>query len=330
MEVWRGQPFMSSNGYLRKCVSSTEALLDLRKLRLLRELADRGTIAAVAEALAYTPSAVSQQLSALEREAGLPLLEKVGRRLRLTDAGRALAEHATALLACAEQAEAELEQLQGEVRGTVRLAAFQTAALAFLPGVLRRVADHHPGLRVEYVEEDAEEALPALALGELDVVVAEEYEHAPRPRHPGLVREPLRDDPILVALAPGHPLARRRRVPLAALAGERWAVPREGTGFAAMVVHACRALGGFDPDIRHRSNDLRILVAMAGSGDAVALVPALGHQEGTPQVALREIAEHPLRRSVFSTHRRAAAGRPTVAALRKILREVALDAPPRR
>jgi DNA-binding transcriptional LysR family regulator len=314
---------MSSNGYLRKCISFTEALLDLRKLRLLRELADRGTIAAVAEALAYTPSAVSQQLSALEREVGAPLLEKAGRRLRLTDAGLALAEHAAALLARAEQAEAELERLQGELRGTVRIAAFQTAALAFLPNLLRRVADRHPGLRIEYVEDEAENALPALALGELDLVVAEEYEHAPPPRHPGLVREPLREDPILVALAPAHPLARRRRVRLAALAGERWAVPRAGTGFAGMVVHACRSLGGFEPDIRHRSNDLRILVALAGSGDAVALVPTLGHQEGAPGVELREIADGAVRRSVFSAHRHTAAERPTVAAVRSIVHEVA-------
>ena len=165
---------MSSKGCLGKYVSSTEALLDLRKLRLLRELADRGTIAAVAQALDYTPSAVSQQLSALEREVGAPLLEKAGRRLRLTDAGLALVEHAAALLARAEQAEAELERLQGELRGTVRMAAFQTAALAFLADLLRRVAERHPGLRVEYVEDEPENALPALALGELDLVVAEE------------------------------------------------------------------------------------------------------------------------------------------------------------
>ena len=314
---------MSSKGCLNKCVSFTEALLDLRKLRLLRELADRGTIAAVAQALDYTPSAVSQQLSALEREVGAPLLEKAGRRLRLTDAGLALVEHASALLARAEQAEAELERLQGELRGTVRIAAFQTAALAFLPDLLRRVAERHPGLRLEYVEDEPENALPALALGEIDLVVAEEYSHAPRPRHAGLVREPLRDDQILVALAPAHPLARRRRVPLAALAGERWAVPRAGTGFAGMVVHSCRSLGGFDPDIRHRSNDLRILVALVGSGDAVALVPALGHQEAAPGVELREIAERHVRRSVFSAHRRAAGERPTVAAVRSILHEVA-------
>jgi DNA-binding transcriptional LysR family regulator len=298
-------------------------LLDLRKLRLLRELADRGTIAAVAQALDYTPSAVSQQLSALEREAGAPLLEKAGRRLRLTDAGLALVEHAAALLARAEQAETELERLKGELRGTVRISTFQTAALAFLPDLLRRVAERHPGLRVEYVEDEAEDALPALALGEFDLVVAEEYEHAPRIRHPGLIREPLLEDGILLALSPAHPLARRRRVPLAALAGERWAVPRAGTGFAGMLVHACRSLGGFEPDIRHRSNDQRILVALAGSGDAVALVPALGQQEGAPGVELREIAERPLRRSVFSAHRRAASERPTVAAVRGILRELA-------
>jgi DNA-binding transcriptional LysR family regulator len=114
---------------------------------------------------------------------------------------------------------------------------------------------------------------------------------------------------------------------VSALAGERWAVPRAGTGFAGMVLHSCRSLGGFEPDIRHRSNDLRILVALAGSGDAVAFVPALGHQEGAPGVELREIAARAVRRRVFSAHRRAAGERPTVAAVRNVLNELAQASP---
>lgn len=297
-------------------------MLDVRKLRLLRELAARGTVAAVAEALAYTPSAVSQGLAALEREAGVPLLEKAGRRLRLTDAGRKLVAHADALIVRLEEAETDLLRADGEVRGTVRVSAFQTAALALLPEVLRSIAEQHPSLRVEYTEGEAEEALPALALGELDLVIAEEYEHARRPRHAGLVHESLLEDPLLLALPPGHPLDGRERVPLKALAAERWAAPHPGTMFTGMVEHACRSLGGFEPDIRHRSNDLRVLLALVDSGDAVAFVPALGSPVDR---RLHELAERRLRRTVFAAHRKAAAGRPSLEALRQVLREVSAE-----
>lgn len=310
---------MSSEENWTQSVSWTE-VLDVRKLRLLREFAARGTVAAVAEALAYTPSAVSQGLAALEREAGVPLLEKSGRRLRLTEAGSTLVAHADALLARLEEAEADLQRATGEVRGTVRVSAFQTAALALLPEVLRRAGTEHPDLRVEYVEGEAEETLPALALGELDLVIAEEYEHALRPRHPDVVHEHLLDDAILVALPPGHRLAGRRAVPLEALAGERWAAAHPDSMFAAMFIHACRSVGGFEPDVRHRSNDLRILRALVDGGDAVALVPQLGSPR---DAAVHEIAERPLRRTVFAAYRRAAAERPAVVGLLGVLRDVA-------
>src|SRR5215212_3797955 len=150
-------------------------MLDLRRLRLLRELRERGTIAAVADALTYTPSAVSQQLAQLEREAGVPLLERVGRGVRLTDAALGLVEHTEAVLARLEQAEAELAADSGEVQGVVRVGAFQTAARALVAPILRPLADAYPRLRCEMLEMEAEEALTQLRAGDLDIVIAEEY-----------------------------------------------------------------------------------------------------------------------------------------------------------
>src|SRR4051794_18385812 len=158
-------------------------MLDVRRLRLLRELAARRTVTAVAEALSYTPSAVSQQLAALERDAGVALLERVGRGVQLTDAGRRLVVHAEAILARLEAAEADLECATA---GRVRIAAFQTAAHALVLPVLGPLEARHPDLQCELVQAEAEQALPALRLGDVDLVIAEEYDHAPRPRDPAL------------------------------------------------------------------------------------------------------------------------------------------------
>src|SRR5688500_12672510 len=175
-------------------------MLDLRKLLLLRELHARGTVAAVAEALAFTPSAVSQQLAQLQREAGVALTERAGRRLQLTDAGLRLVEHADALIARVEEAEAELQAAAGAIHGRLRIASLQTPMLALVAPAMKALTDAHPQLRVELTEMEPEQGLPALALGELDLVVAEEYEDAPRRRHPGLEREELCRDDIVVVL----------------------------------------------------------------------------------------------------------------------------------
>src|SRR3954447_26449617 len=175
-------------------------MLDLRRLRLLRELRERGTIAAVADALSYTPSAVSQQLSVLEREAGVPLLERVGRGVRLTDAAHRLADHASDVLARLEQAEAELAAASGAVHGRVRVATFQTAARSLVAPVLRPLADRHDGLRAELLEMEPETGMPLLRAGDVDVVVAEEYREAPRPHERGIERVDLGVDAIVLAL----------------------------------------------------------------------------------------------------------------------------------
>jgi DNA-binding transcriptional LysR family regulator len=301
-------------------------MLDVRRLRLLRELYARGTVTAVAEALAYTPSAVSQQLATLEREAGVPLVERHGRRLRLTDAGRGLVEHAEAVIARLELAESELAAAAGEeAGGRVRVAAFQTAASGLVLPLLGSIGQRHPRLRLELIEMEAEEALELLRRAEVDLVVAEEYEYAPRPRDPSLVVSDLCRDPLVLVLPAAHPLcaADPETVPLAALAGEPWASPRSGTAFDDSMVRACRALGGFEPDRRHRSNDLAVLEQLVAAGEAVALLPSLGRPGRVPGVAVRRPAEAPLERSIFVAVRRGSAGRAALAAVSAALREQA-------
>src|SRR5918911_518503 len=157
-------------------------MLDLRRLRLLRELARRGTIAAVAEALAYSPSAVSQQLAAREKEAGVRLLEPAGRRVRLTAQADLLVAHAEVLLEEMERAEASLARSLNQAVGTLRVAAFQTAVLALVPQALLDLESEHPSLRVEVTELEPEVALAALVTGEFDLVLGEEYPGLPLPR----------------------------------------------------------------------------------------------------------------------------------------------------
>ena len=194
-------------------------MLDVRRLRLLRELHARGTVTAVAEALAYTPSAVSQQLATLEREAGVPLVERHGRRLRLTDAAAGLVEHVDVVLARLDLAEAELAAAAGgEVGGRVRVAAFQTAASGLVLPLLGTLPAEHPKLRLELIEMEAEESLDLLARGEVDIVVAEEYDYAPRHARP-VALVPRRLPRPAGAGAPGRPPAlrgatrRRSRLP---------------------------------------------------------------------------------------------------------------------
>src|SRR5215213_6997689 len=169
-------------------------MLDLRRLRLLRELHERGTIAAVADALQFTPSAVSQQLAMLERETGVRLLERAGRGVRLTDPALVLVDHAAALLARAELAEADLAAAAATVAGRVRIAAFQSAALRVALPAIAALERDAPRLRCELIEAEPEHALPALALGDVDLVLADEWPHQPRPVRAGLERHELLGD----------------------------------------------------------------------------------------------------------------------------------------
>lgn len=197
----------------------------------------------------------------------------------------------------------------------MRVAAFQTAARALVVPALAVLERRHPALDCRLHDQEAEWALPRLRSGELDAVVAEEYAHAPRALDPAVERHELGADQLLVALAAGHPLARRGGpIALDELAGERWAVPWEGTAYTAMVERACRA-AGFEPDVRHRVTDLHTLLELARSGLAVALVPARGGAREGAGLALRPPAQSDLRRGLFLAVRRASADRPALSAL---------------
>jgi DNA-binding transcriptional LysR family regulator len=289
-------------------------MLDLRRLRLLRELKERGTIAAVADALSFTPSAVSQQLAMLERETGVPLLERAGRGVRLTDAALVLVEHADALLERASVAEADLAAAAGTVMGRGRIAGFRSVLLQIaLPAVVALARDA-PRLRCEVVEAEPEQALPALALGDLDLVLGDEWHHQPWRLPAGLERHELLRDPVRVVVPRGHP-ARS----LADLAGEPWATGHAGMAWEEMTQRTCRELGGFEPDIRHRANDATIALALVAAGQAVTLLPELPLADAEHGVEVREIGA--VSRGIYAVTRAADAARPSTQALLSAVRD---------
>jgi DNA-binding transcriptional LysR family regulator len=297
-------------------------MLDLRRVRLLRELAARGTIAAVADALQFTPSAVSQQLAILEREAGVPLLERAGRGVRLTDAALTLVEHADALLERAALAEADLAAAAGTVTGRARVAGFQSVMLKLAIPAIEALGREAPRLRCELVEAEPEQAIPALALGDIDLVLADEWQHQPRHLPPSLERHELLSDPVNVVLPEHHPALKRHTgaVPLSELADEPWASGHPAMGWEEMTQRICRELGGFEPDIRFRANDANVSLALVARGLALALIPDLPLTGGRPGVAIRPISESEVTRAIFAVTRAADAARPSTQALLAAIR----------
>jgi DNA-binding transcriptional LysR family regulator len=290
--------------------------LDLRRLTLLRELRDRGTLAAVAQALHFSPSAVSQQLAQLQAELGVQLVERRGRILELTEAGRRLAEDSEAIFEQLERARTHVEAFRSGVGGTIRVAAFQTAASVVLPLALTSLAGD-TNLRVEVFELEPEDSLPLLARGGVDLVVGQEYEHAPRSLHPGISRRVEHDEPVLVALPSTDPLASRRLLHLAALADRTWASGQPGTGYADALLRAARN-AGFEPDIRYRSNDVTVFLSLVAHGHAVALVPSLALASPTrPAVSLHIARDARLARRIFTAVRRGDEGRPALTRVRE-------------
>jgi DNA-binding transcriptional LysR family regulator len=304
--------------------------MELRRLRLLHELARRGTVASVAEALSYSPSSVSVQLSELEREAGTRLLQRVGRNVQLTAAGRRLVEHAGAALDADETVRAELAALGGAPRGTVRVTFVQTTALALVPATLASLTEAAPDLRVEVLQRESAPALEDLRARAVDVVVGVDYDEVPVPRHRDVDRRDLLREDVLLAIPADHPLAAGERpVSLRAFAEAPWAAGHRGTGHGALVVNVCNRLGGYAPDVCHRTDDVMILRALVSSGRAATLLPAL-IGTATPEVAVRPPAEGPLRRTIFTAARAAGAQMPAVAAVRDALAAAAREAAARR
>lgn len=280
-------------------------MLDVRKLRLLRELAHRGTIAAVAEALSYSASAVSQQLTALERETGVALLERTGRRVRLTPAARGLVEHTESVLATLQEAEAALASTA--LTGTLRIGVFPSAVPTILIPALVALSTEHPGLDLMVTELDPAAVPDALREESLDVALVQEYDYVPVAPDPGLGTEPLLDETV-------H-LAALSRAPLAARRDASWIAGTPGTLCHALTVRACEA-AGFTPRIRHHADDFGAVLALVAAGQGVAFVPDLGAGAPPPGVVLTPL---PIRRRTRLAYRRGAADHPTIAAARKAM-----------
>jgi DNA-binding transcriptional LysR family regulator len=299
-------------------------MLDLRRLRLLSELSRRGTIAEVARAAGYTPSAISQALAQLEREAGTALLERDGRRVRLTPAAHGLVLRTERALAELDAAEAELAAEHGTVRGEIVIGAFPSAAAGLVAPAVAELSEHHPELSCSVREHEPEDGIPLLRLGQLDVLVSERYEEvAPAPAG-GLESTLLMSEPLLLVLPRGD--RRSSRFALETLAGERWIAGLAGTQFAAALEQACRA-AGFRPRVAHRADDALLFQALVASGAGIGLLPALACA-GSGDVRFADVTgPAPPRRHIDALTRRAAARRPALAATLDALRSAARRAP---
>jgi DNA-binding transcriptional LysR family regulator len=285
-------------------------MLDLRRLRFLSELAQRGTISEVARVVGYTPSAISQSLAQLEREAGVALLERDGRRVRLTPAAHSLVARTDRVLAELDAAEAELAAEEGAVRGAVVIGAFPTAAAGLVIPAVRALAERHAELVCTVREHEPEDGLALLRAGELDVLVSESYDDVEPPSVGGLERHRLMSEPLLLVLPPGHPA--REPVALSELSDAAWIGGLPGTQFAAMLERACRG-AGFAPRVVHRADDADLHRSLAAAGLGIGLLPALACT-GT-DVRFARVAPPEPQRHVWALLRRGAGRRPALAAV---------------
>ncbi|MFI5490982.1 LysR substrate-binding domain-containing protein [Actinoplanes sp. NPDC051859] len=292
-------------------------MLDVHRLRLLRELDRRGTLAAVAHALNYSPSAISQQLSLLETETGATLLERVGRGVRLTGQARLLVRHAEAILERIELAEAELAASMTEVTGTLRVASFQSVLLALIPAALSRLATKHPGLRIELTQADAGSAFAGLLARDFDAVLGEDYPSFPEPRLPGIDEEVLWHDEMRVAVPAHGPWNRAK---LADLAGAPFVFDPDSVTPGRWARHLCRG-AGFEPDVRFQSGDLLLQLRLVETGHAVAFVPDLLWTDRAPGgLELHHLPGRP-RRRLYTGVRSGSAGHPAIRAFRAALHD---------
>jgi DNA-binding transcriptional LysR family regulator len=290
-------------------------MLDLRRLRLLSELSRRGTIAEVATVVGYTPSAVSQSLAQLEREAGVALLERDGRRVRLTPAAHGLVAATDRVLAELDAAEAELAAAHQTVRGELVIGAFPSAAAGLVVPALADLHERHPELTCTVREHEPEDGIPLLRSGELDLLVSESYDDVARAPIGGLESHLLLTEPLLLVVPADDPA--REPIALASRRDAAWIAGLAGTQFAAALDVACVA-AGFTPRIVHRADDARLIQALVAAGLGIALLPELACAPAE-DVRYRQVTPVPPRRHVWALARRGATRRPALAATLRAL-----------
>jgi DNA-binding transcriptional LysR family regulator len=282
---------------------------DLRLLKVLREVALRGSFSAAAEALSYSQPAVSQQIARLEAQTGVKLLERQPKGIKLTPAGEALVRHTERILAQLADAQAELTEIASSARGRLRIASFATAAGTIVPLAVSLFRKLRPGVHVDLQLLDPPVAIPALRRGDFDIVISEEGGFEDEPDLTGLGVERLMDDVLYAALPVGHPLATRRAIALTDLVHEDWMlVGLQGTCAASNVVLRACAQAGFEPRVAYTSDDYFAIQGLVASGMGVALVPGLALASTREDVAVRPLRGRPPYRRIGAVYNGEAVG----------------------
>ena len=275
-------------------------MLDVRRMKVLREVAHRGSFSAAAEALSFTQSAISQQVAALEREAGAVLVERSARGIRLTEAGEAVVRHADAILARLDEAEAELEALAGLRGGRLRMASFESAGATLMPLAIARFRDRHPLVELSLAIADNDDAIARLRAGDLDLAVVEDP-HDRVPSIDGIELVHLLDDPMYLALPTDHPLAGAPRLRLRDLADDAWIQGQQSAGCACnrLALRACQG-AGFEPRVAFESSDWTAVQGLVAAGVGVALIAEMGTTTVRDDIVIRDLGRQVDMRRVYA------------------------------
>jgi DNA-binding transcriptional LysR family regulator len=301
-------------------------MLDVRRLRVLREVARLGSFSAAADALNYTQSAISQQIAALERETGTTLLQRRAGGVRLTDAGAALVARTDVILAQLADAERELAAIAGLRGGRVRLASFPSAGATLVTEAVSRFQRQHPEVELSLSEGEPHTTVPSLKRGDFDLAVVFDYEH---PRAPNLLGAELNcihlmDDPMRLVLPANHPLASRKAIRVEQLADQAWVGGCGGGLCRQMVVDWC-ADAGFEPNIAFESDDHNVLVGLVAAGVGVALLPQLALRVEHPGTESRPVPGRDLVRKIYAAIPSDAYCSPATDAMIEVLKDIARE-----
>jgi molybdate transport repressor ModE-like protein len=298
-------------------------MLDVRRMRVLREVAAQGSFSAAADALSLTQSAVSQQVAALEREVGATLVERGPRGIRLTDAGEALVRHTDEVLARLRAAEAELQAIAGLRGGRLRLAGFQSAGATLVPRAVALFHERHPEVELSMTEAEPEDAVALLKAGSVDIAFTMTWAGPPREApDPALELVDLVVDPYDVVLPKDHPLADAPSLELADLAGERWINPTERCTCDRVIARACLE-AGVEPTIAFRTDENMAAQAFVAAGVGIALLPRLACEPVHPGVVVRPLDRHAPARIVQAARMAGGYRSPASEAMMQILEDVA-------
>jgi DNA-binding transcriptional LysR family regulator len=273
-------------------------MLNVTRLKVLKEVAYRGSFSAAASALSYTQSAISQQIAALEAEAGTALLERHPRGVSLTAAGQTLVGHAEGILARLDAAEASLSAIAGLRGGRLRVASFPTAGATLMPLAIAEFRASYPQVELTLAEGEPEAIVARLRAGELDLALLFEFAGESLPAQ-DIARTDLLEDPMYLALPRAHPLAARERLRLADLASEAWVQTSSSSPCARHVVRSCHA-AGFEPNVAFESDDYQTVQGLVAAGVGVALIPELALSVVREDVAIRALSPAPPLRQVIA------------------------------